>query len=57
VAILVYRALKGELVYQDPGVAGYNLQQRTRTVRHLRRRAAVLGFELVSRDTGEVLTA
>jgi transposase len=56
-AILVYRALKGELVYQDPGVAGYNLQQRTRTVRHLRRRAAVLGFELVSRDTGEVLTA
>lgn len=56
-AILVYRALKGELVYQDPGAAGYDLQQRTRTLRHLRQRAAVLGFELVNRDTGEVLTA
>lgn len=54
-AILVYRALKGELVYQDPGAAGYDLQQRTRTLRHLRRRAALLGFELVNRGTGEVL--
>ena len=54
-AILVYRALKGELVYEDPGVAAYDLRQRTRTLRHLRQRAAALGFELVNRESGEVL--
>lgn len=56
-AILVYRALKGELVYEDRGATAYNLHQRTRALRHLRQRAAALGFELVSRDTGEVLAA
>jgi transposase len=53
-AILVYRALKGELIYADRGATAYDLNQRTRTLRHLRRRAANLGFELVSRHTGEV---
>ena len=53
-AILVYCALKGELVYQDPGAAAYDLRQRTRTLRHLRQRAAALGFELVNRDTGDI---
>jgi hypothetical protein len=53
-AILVYRALKGELVYQDPGADSYDIQQRTRLLRHLRHRAAALGFELVNRATGEV---
>jgi transposase len=56
-AILVYRALKGELVYQDPGADSYDLQQQTRVLRRLRQRAATLGFELVNRKTGEVLTA
>jgi transposase len=55
-AILVYRALKGELVYRDPGADAYDLQQRTRTLRRLRQRAASLGFELVNRETGEVLS-
>ncbi len=55
-AILVYRALKGELVYRDPGADAYDLQQRARTLRRLRQRAATLGFELVSRETGEVLS-
>jgi len=56
-AILVYHALKGELVYHDPGTTAYDLRQRTRTLRHLRQRAAALGFELVNRETGEVLVA
>ena len=56
-AILVYRALKGQLVYQDPGADAYDLQQRTRILRHLRRRAARLGFELINRETGEILPA
>jgi len=56
-AILVYRALKGELVYQDPGATAYDRHQRTRTLRHLRQRAALLGFELVQRDTGELVAA
>jgi transposase len=55
-AILVYRALKGELVYRDPGADAYDLQQRARVLRRLRHRAATLGFELVNRETGEVLS-
>ena len=56
-AILVYRALKGELVYRDPGADAYDAQQRTRVLRRLRQRAATLGFELVNRETGELLAA
>lgn len=55
-AILVYRALKGELTYRDPGADAYDHQQRARVLRSLRKRAATLGFELVNRDTGEVLS-
>src|SRR3990172_8116888 len=54
-AILIYRALKGELVYRDPGADVYDAHQRTRVLRRLRQRAATLGFELVSRETGEVI--
>jgi transposase len=56
-AILVYRALKGELAYRDPGAHAYDLQQRTRVLRRLRQRAATLGFDLVNRNTGEILHA
>lgn len=55
-AILVYRAMKGELTYRDPGADAYDQQQRARVLRSLRKRAATLGFELVNRDTGEVLS-
>jgi transposase len=55
-AILVYRALSGTLVYRDPGATAYDQQQQARAVRHLHRRAAALGFELVNRNTGEVLS-
>lgn len=56
-ATLVYRALKGDLAYRDPGAVAYDLQQRTRVLRRLRQRAATLGFELVNRETGEILSA
>ena len=56
-ALLVYRALKGELVYLDPGAATYDAGQRSRLLRGLRQRAATFGFELVNRVTGEVLVA
>ena len=54
-AILVYRALKGELIYKDPGAAAYDAQQQSRSLRRLRLRAAALGFELVSRQVPESL--
>ena len=56
-AILVYRALKGELVYRDPGADHYDAQQRAHVLRRLRHRAGALGFELVNSTTGEVLAA
>ena len=55
-AILVYRTLKGDLAYRDLGADTYEAQQRTRTLRRLRHRAASLGFELVNRATGEILS-
>jgi len=54
-AILVYRVLNGALVYRDPGADAYDGHQRTRVLRRLRQRAATLGFELVNRETGEIL--
>jgi transposase len=54
-AILVYRNLKERLRYQDPGAAAYDAQHRLRLLRHLRHRAATLGFSLVNRETGELL--
>lgn len=55
-AILVYRALKGEFVYRDPGADAYNQHQRAQRLNALRHRAARLGFDLVHRDTGELLS-
>jgi len=54
-AIVVYRVLKGELVYDDPGAAAYEAQQRTQALRRLRHRAAHLGFGLLDLSTGEVI--
>jgi transposase len=54
-AILVYRTLKGDLVYQDPGATAYDSNQRARLLRRLRRQADDLGFTLVNRETGELL--
>jgi hypothetical protein len=57
IAILVYRMLKGELTYKDPGPDVYNEHQRQRAVRNLKRRARSLGYTLVDTDTGELLPA
>ena len=54
-AILVYRVLKGEIVYKDPGAATYDAHQRQSMVRRLRQRASALGFSLVNGQTGEIL--
>ena len=54
-AILVYRALNGELDYRDPGADAYDARQRTSVLRRLRQRADALGFALVNRETGELL--
>ena len=54
-AILVYRALKGELDYADPGELAYDAQHRDRTLRNVRKRAQQLGFGLVNLETGELL--
>ena len=54
-AILVYRTLRGDLVYEDPGASVYDAQQRNRVLRRLRQRAARLGFYLLNRETGELL--
>lgn len=52
-AILVYRVLRGDLDYRDPGAQAYEAQHRDRTLRHLRKRARHLGFDLVTLSTGE----
>jgi transposase len=54
-AVLVYRALCGCLVYKDPGAVRYHLINRTREIKSLRKRATLLGLELLDRATGEVL--
>lgn len=55
VAILVYRMLKGELTYQDPGPAAYAERQRAKALRNLTKRAQSLGFELVQLRSGELI--
>ena len=54
-AILVYRTLKGELDYADPGASAYKEQHRQRTLRNVRNRAKKLGFGLVNLETGELI--
>ena len=53
-AILVYRTLKGDLAYHDPGAVAYDARDRVRVLHRLRQRAQHLGFALVDLTTGEV---
>ena len=53
-AILVYRTLKGDLLYQDPGADTYNAHRRDAVLRRLRQRAHDLGFDLVNLTTGAI---
>ena len=54
-AILVYRVLRGELAYRDPGASAYLELHRTRVINSLRRRAKELGLSLINLHTGELL--
>lgn len=54
-AILVYRTLKGDFAYHDPGAAAYDSLARETALRHLRRRAKTLGCTLLNTQTGELL--
>jgi transposase len=54
-AILVYRTLKGDLDYNDPGAQAYEEHYRARALQNLRSRAKKLGFGLVNVETGELL--
>jgi transposase len=54
-ALLVYRLLSGELIYQDPGANAYYQLHRTRELKSIRRRAIQFGYDLIDRATGEVL--
>ncbi len=55
IAILVYRVLRGDIEYSDPGAGAYEAQHRTRTHRNLRKRAERLGFHVIDLETGEVM--
>jgi transposase len=54
-AILLYRVLRGDLTYQDPGASAYLELHRTRLINSLRRRANEVGLSLINLETGEVL--
>jgi transposase len=53
--VLVYRVLRGDITYHDPGAAAYQKLNQTRVLRNLRQRAQQLGFALINIQTGEVL--
>jgi transposase len=55
-ALLVYRVLRGDIVYSDPGAAAYAQLHRTRIIKALRKRAQQLGLALLDLNTGEILT-
>ena len=54
-AILVYRVLRGDIEYADPGAAAYEARHRKRSVRNLRARAQQLGCGLIDLDTGQLI--
>jgi transposase len=54
-AVLIYRVLSGNLVYHDPGADAYHQLNRDRELSSLRKRAKLLGLELLDLSTGELL--
>jgi transposase len=54
-ALLVYRVLSGHLIYNDPGASAYHELNRARELKSLRKRAKLLGLDLMDRSTGEIL--
>ena len=56
-ALLVYRVLRGDITYSDPGAAAYAQLHHNRVLKALRKRAQQLGLALLDLNTGEMLTA
>jgi transposase len=54
-AILVYRVLRGDIAYCDPGATAYLQLHRTRMISGLIRRAREFDLNLINLKTGEVL--
>jgi transposase len=54
-AILIYRVLRGDISYSDPGAEAYAQLHRTRLLKSLRKRAYQLGHALVDLSTAEIL--
>lgn len=54
-AVLVYRLLSGDLRYQAPSATAYHQLNHAREPKSLRKRARLLGFDLLDHSTGEVL--
>ena len=54
-AVLVCRVLSGHLVYNDPGATTYHQRNLARELKSLRKRAKLLGLDLVYYSSGEVL--
>jgi len=51
-AVLVYRVLSGNFLYEDPGATAYYQLNRARQLNSLRKRAKLFGFDLVDHATG-----
>jgi transposase len=56
-AVLFYRMLRDKRPYREQTAADYDAGQRMRVLRHLRKRAESLGFQLIDRATGELFGA
>ena len=56
-AILFYHTLRDKRPYREQSASDYDARQRSRILRHLRKRAESLGFQLIDRTTGELLGA
>jgi transposase len=54
-APLVYRVSSGDLVYQDPGANAYHQLHVASELKSISRRATRFGYDLIDRNTGEVL--
>jgi transposase len=54
-AVLVYRVLRGDITYADPGAEAYAQMHRTSMLKALRKRAQQLGLQLLDPTSGEVL--
>jgi hypothetical protein len=55
IAVLVYRVLRSDLDYHDPGARAYETHYRGRALKNLRNRAQEFGFGLINLETGELL--